>query len=146
MMKIKRNGKTWARMLPAFGIIALGCALCLAARQRQEDTLSDRQKASQADALFRGFNSSTPGCAVAVVKDDHIVYAGAYGMANLELGVPITKDSVFGIDSMSKQFTGMSIALLALRGKLSLQDAFRDTTRDTTRTRRTTLFMTQTHT
>jgi CubicO group peptidase (beta-lactamase class C family) len=46
-------------------------------------------------------------------------------MANVELGVPITPDSVFHVASVSKQFTAMSIMLLAHRGQLSLDDAVR---------------------
>jgi CubicO group peptidase (beta-lactamase class C family) len=56
------------------------------------------------------------------MKAGDIVYSRAYGMANIELGVPLTIDSVFPIDSMSKQFTAMSVVLLSLRGKLSFAD------------------------
>ena len=50
------------------------------------------------------------------------MYERGYGMANLELGVPITPESVFHVASISKQFTAMSILLLAQRGQLSLDD------------------------
>ena len=43
-------------------------------------------------------------------------------MASLELGVPITPASVFPAASISKQFTAMSILLLAKRGNLSPDD------------------------
>jgi CubicO group peptidase (beta-lactamase class C family) len=46
-------------------------------------------------------------------------------MANLDHGVPISSTSVFNIASVSKQFTAMSIALLARQGKLSLDDDIR---------------------
>lgn len=46
-------------------------------------------------------------------------------MANLELGVPITPDSVFAVASVSKQFTAMSVVLLAQRGQVSLDDEVR---------------------
>jgi len=53
------------------------------------------------------------------------VYERGYGMANLELGVSITPASVFPAASISKQFTAMSILLLAKRGQLSLDDEVR---------------------
>jgi len=59
------------------------------------------------------------------MKAGDVLYTQAYGMANLELGVPLTTDSVFPIDSMSKQFTGMAIVLLSLSGKLSFSDDVR---------------------
>jgi CubicO group peptidase (beta-lactamase class C family) len=68
---------------------------------------------------------SSPGCALAVVHQGGIVYSKGYGAANLELGVPITPRTVFDIGSVSKQFTAMSIVLLAEDGKLSLDDDIR---------------------
>ncbi len=65
---------------------------------------------------------SSPGCALAVVRRGALVYEKGYGVANLELGVPITPRTVFDIGSVSKQFTAMSILLLAEDGKLSLDD------------------------
>jgi len=64
----------------------------------------------------------SPGCAVAVTRGGAVAYAQGYGSANLEVGVPITPDTVFDIGSVSKQFTAMSIVLLAQDGKLSLDD------------------------
>jgi CubicO group peptidase (beta-lactamase class C family) len=70
-------------------------------------------------------STKSPGCALAVVKDGRIVFEHGYGMANLELGVPITPQSVFDIGSVSKQFTAMSILLLMQDGRLSLDDDIR---------------------
>jgi CubicO group peptidase (beta-lactamase class C family) len=50
------------------------------------------------------------------------VYERGYGIANLELEVPITSASVFPVASVSKQFTALCILLLVERGKLSLED------------------------
>jgi CubicO group peptidase (beta-lactamase class C family) len=78
------------------------------------------------DQIFSDWNSTkSPGCALAVVKDGRIIYEHGYGMANLELGVPITPQSVFDIGSVSKQFTAMAILLLMQDGKLSLDDDIR---------------------
>ncbi len=48
-----------------------------------------------------------------------------YGSANLEYRVPITPQTPFHVASVSKQFTGFAIVLLALEGKLSLDDDIR---------------------
>jgi len=78
------------------------------------------------DKVFAKWDSThSPGAALAVIRDGEIVYARGYGMANLELGVPITPTTVFRIGSTSKQFTAASIALLSLQGKLSLGDDIR---------------------
>ncbi|MGH7541459.1 MAG: serine hydrolase, partial [Gemmatimonadota bacterium] len=51
-----------------------------------------------------------------------IVFLGAAGMADLELGVPLAPDMVFEIGSVTKQFTAATIMLLAEEGKLALSD------------------------
>jgi CubicO group peptidase (beta-lactamase class C family) len=63
-----------------------------------------------------------PGAALAVVRDGRVVKARAYGLANVELGVAATPDTVFEIGSITKQFTGAAVALLAAEGKLSPAD------------------------
>ncbi len=67
----------------------------------------------------------SPGCALGVYRNGSIAYAHGYGMASLELGVPITPQTVFDIGSTSKQFTAFSILLLQQQGKLSVDDDIR---------------------
>jgi len=69
---------------------------------------------------------TTPGVAVAVVKDGATVYERGFGSANLEYGVPITSSTVFDIASVSKQFAGLAVAMLAGQGKLSLDADIRE--------------------
>ncbi|MFC1557710.1 serine hydrolase domain-containing protein [candidate division KSB1 bacterium] len=83
------------------------------------------EKRIQIDRIFAHFNHDTPGAALAVVKDGEILYAQGYGMANLEYDIPTTPQSVFHVASISKQFTAMSIVLLAQQGKLLLDDPIR---------------------
>lgn len=78
------------------------------------------------DKLFAQWNKpDSPGCSVAVGRNSVVVFERGYGMANLELGVPITPQSVFEAASISKAFTAMSIMLLAQGGRLSIDDEVR---------------------
>jgi CubicO group peptidase (beta-lactamase class C family) len=73
------------------------------------------------DALFAGIDTgSEPGCAVGVIHQGEYLHKAGYGLANLEHGIPITSRSVFRTGSVGKQFTAMSIAILAERGNLDL--------------------------
>jgi len=45
-----------------------------------------------------------PGTAVAVASKGELLYFHAYGMANVELSVPVSGNTVFEIGSISKQF------------------------------------------
>jgi CubicO group peptidase (beta-lactamase class C family) len=64
---------------------------------------------------------SIPGVAVAVIKDGRRVKTGLYGFSNLELKAPVTKESVFEIGALTKQFTATGILLLVQEGKVSLE-------------------------
>ena len=82
--------------------------------------------AAAVDAVFSGWTStSTPGCAVGVARDGRTILTRAYGMANLEYDVPIAPTTIFEAGSVSKQFTAAAVVLLALDGKLSLEDPIR---------------------
>src|SRR4051812_26192070 len=83
-----------------------------------------RDTADRVDAVFARY-ATGPGCAVNVLRNDQSIYSKGYGLASIELNVPITPKTIFDIGSTSKQFTAMSILLLAKDGKLSLDDDIR---------------------
>ncbi len=72
--------------------------------------------------LLDQFKPDGTGCAALVAKDGQVIYSKAFGMANLELNVPMQTDMVFRIGSITKQFTAIAILQLMEQGKLSLQD------------------------
>lgn len=74
------------------------------------------------ETLTQTYNANEPGASVIVVKDGKVIFRKGYGMANLELGVPVEPDMVFRLGSVTKQFTAVAILMLAEQGKLSLDD------------------------
>ncbi len=75
------------------------------------------------DSLFIKWNTPiSPGCAVGIVRNDSIIFARGYGMANLEYAIPNEPQTIFHMASISKQFTAYSIVLLSRQGKLNLDD------------------------
>ncbi len=82
-----------------------------------------KQTGNELDKLLsEQFKNGEPGCAAIVAQKGKIVYKKAFGMANLELNVPMKSDMVFRIGSMTKQFTAIAILQLMELGKLDLQD------------------------
>jgi CubicO group peptidase (beta-lactamase class C family) len=67
----------------------------------------------------------TPGFTVGIVRNDSLIFAKGYGMANLEYGIPNTPESVYHMASVSKQFTAYAILLLEKSGRLQLNDDIR---------------------
>ena len=78
------------------------------------------------DQIFSVYNKpGSPGCSLGVIRDGEFVYRKAYGLASLELAVPLSSSSVFYMASVAKQFTAASVVLAAERGYLSLDDDVR---------------------
>jgi len=78
------------------------------------------------DLLFTKWDTPfSPGCAIAVVRNDSIIYSKGYGMANLEYSIPNEPKTIFHVASVSKQFTAWAIIRLAEEGKISLDDDIR---------------------
>jgi len=78
------------------------------------------------DKIFAQWDTTTtPGCALAVVRDGRIITKRGYGMAKLEDDIIMTPDKIFDIGSVSKQFTATCVAILARDGKISLDDDIR---------------------
>jgi D-alanyl-D-alanine carboxypeptidase len=76
------------------------------------------------DRIFaEAYPPAGPGAAVLVVQDGRPVLRKGYGMAEIELGVPISPDMVFRVGSVTKQFTAAAILKLAEEGRLSLDDS-----------------------
>ena len=85
------------------------------------------ETASPTNSEIEAFLSATyapdePGAAVIVVDDGVVVHRGAYGLANVELGVALEPEMVFHIGSITKQFTAAAILVLQEQGKLSIND------------------------
>jgi CubicO group peptidase (beta-lactamase class C family) len=106
--------------------LALGLLLlAFGAPRRARTQPLDSATAARVDAVFARHTATTPGCALDVRRGGTSVHARGYGLASLELGVPISPRTVFDLGSTSKQFTAASVALLALDGRLSLDDDVR---------------------
>ena len=114
------------------GIAVAITALAVSVGLAQDRTVARPESASaesvqsRVDKLFAQWNKpDSPGCSVAVGRNSAVVFERGYGMANLELGIPVTPQSVFEAASISKAFTAMSIMLLAQQGRLSIDDEVR---------------------
>jgi D-alanyl-D-alanine carboxypeptidase len=109
-----------ARLLPPAVVLVFAGIVC-AARAAAEGPPADL--APRLDALLaRSYPADEPGAAVLVEKDGQVLLRKGYGMASLELGVPIRPEMVFKIGSLTKQLTAFAILKLAQEGKLSLDD------------------------
>jgi len=63
---------------------------------------------------------TTPGAAIAVVKDGKIIFSKGYGYGDIENQIPVDATTVFEWGSISKLFTWTSVMQLVEQGKLNL--------------------------
>jgi CubicO group peptidase (beta-lactamase class C family) len=101
-------------------ITALGLWLNLTYAQQK----NDRQIVAEFDKLLsEQFKTNETGATALVSRNGRVIYKKAFGMANIELDVPMQPDHVFKIASITKQFTAVAILQLMEQGKLGLQDS-----------------------
>jgi CubicO group peptidase (beta-lactamase class C family) len=63
-----------------------------------------------------------PGLALLVSRGGKIVQAQGFGLANVELQVPVKPETVFQSGSIGKQFTVTAVMMLVEEGKVALDD------------------------
>jgi CubicO group peptidase (beta-lactamase class C family) len=63
-----------------------------------------------------------PGLALLVSRSGRVVRAQGYGLANVELQVPVKPETIFQSGSMGKQFTATAVMMLVEEGKIGLED------------------------
>jgi CubicO group peptidase (beta-lactamase class C family) len=105
--------------------LVLTAVLIAAPATAAAQTISPTSSAKIDSIFAQHRGTDRPGCAVGAVQRGKPVFARGYGMADMAQSLAITPSSIFHVASVSKQFAGMSIVLLAQAGKLSLDDAVR---------------------
>jgi D-alanyl-D-alanine carboxypeptidase len=78
------------------------------------------------DLMQSTFPEGGPGAALLVADGDDVLLRKGYGLADLELDIPIAPEMVFRIGSVTKQFTAVSIMMLLEQGKLNITDPLAD--------------------
>jgi CubicO group peptidase (beta-lactamase class C family) len=100
----------------AFVVLA-GCG-CLA---------QDAQLAASASEYVKAEveRQHIPGLSLLVARGGKIVLARGFGLANVELQVPVKPETVFQSGSVGKQFTATAVMMLVEEGKVRLDDPLR---------------------
>jgi len=77
------------------------------------------------DSLFNFIDKNEPGITIGIVKNGVLIYSYQRGMANLEYDVPFSKNTIFGLASITKQITSACIGILEHKGMLDVNDDVR---------------------
>lgn len=71
-------------------------------------------------------NGAAPSVAVAVVREDKVIWAEGFGYANVEKKTPATADSIYLLASVSKPITATGLMLLKDQGLIDLDKPAND--------------------
>jgi len=85
-------------------------------------TLEERLKEIDAYAAKAGADWRVPGFALAIVKDDRVVFVKGYGVRELGRPEPVDGDTLFAVASNTKAFTAAALATLVDEGRLKWDD------------------------
>ena len=92
-------------------------------RQGESKKLSAREIGTELEAFSKKLAAADVfSGAVLLAKDGQVVYKGAFGSANKDFNVANRVDTKFNLGSMNKMFTGVAIAQLVEKGKISYDD------------------------
>ncbi len=109
-MKISSRTCLWA-----FFVSTLLRSVCLASATDQTDAVEEYIRAEMS-------KQHIPGVAVLVARAGQPVLSRGYGLANVELQVPVKPETIFQSGSVGKQFTATAIMMLVEEGKIGLDD------------------------
>jgi CubicO group peptidase (beta-lactamase class C family) len=89
--------------------------------------LAQAQSTATADAVTEYVNAEIqrqhiPGLALLVARGGKVVIAEGFGLASVELQVPVKPDTLFQSGSVGKQFTATAVMMLVEEGKVGLDD------------------------
>lgn len=107
------------RLPSLIAALAVAAATSLSAQEAQRGAMIARiDSIVQAEMA----SSKTPAMSVAVSQKGELILAKGYGLANVELSVPATAETVYRTGSITKQFTSAIIMQLVEAGKIALDD------------------------
>jgi D-alanyl-D-alanine carboxypeptidase len=110
-------------LLATFGTRAFGQTTA-ATPPRAQSAADVRAQADKVDEYIEAemLKQHIPGLSLAVVQAGKVVKSKGYGLANMELNVRATPNTVYQIQSITKSFVACGIMLLVEGGKLGLDD------------------------
>src|ERR1700733_60540 len=124
-LSVASGSHVWAADQPPSGTVsAAGEAVANSTDNSQTKSKDDAVK-SQIDAMVteRVQQLAIPGYAIGIMKDGKVFFQKGYGLADLDKPKEaVTPDTIFGLASVTKTFTAMTLLRLVDQGKVNIDD------------------------
>jgi CubicO group peptidase (beta-lactamase class C family) len=109
------------RVMAAYLLVLMLTVLPLAICGASESSAVTATKTTARTEVWKAITAGKTGSATVAVMDNGVtVYAEGFGMADRVQGVPVDKNTLFNIGSISKVYVATAIMLLADDGKVKL--------------------------
>jgi CubicO group peptidase (beta-lactamase class C family) len=103
------------RLSKSIGLLCLVSCFAIAQKTPLDIGVNDYVKAEMQ-------RQHIPGLALLIAKNGKIIRAEGFGLANVELQVPVRPETIFQSGSVGKQFTATAVMMLVEEGKIGLDD------------------------
>jgi CubicO group peptidase (beta-lactamase class C family) len=113
--RLRQHGAAF--IVPVLGVVL--CASSILSEAQQDLSVSD-QASNYVRAEMK--RQHIPGLALLVSRGGKILQAQGFGLANVELQVPVKPETIFQSGSVGKQFTATAVMMLVEEGKVQLDD------------------------
>lgn len=79
---------------------------------------------SQIKQLIKDFD--IPGLSIGIVRNDSVIFSKGYGYSEIDKDRKADENTIFGIGSISKSFTALTLGILVDEGKIDWDDKVKD--------------------
>jgi len=100
------------------GVLAIFVGTCAQAENRYDNELALVESWIASQRMY----DNVPGLSLAIALDQELAWSGGFGYADIDLKTPAKADTIYGICSISKLFTGIAVMQLRDQGKFQLDD------------------------
>jgi CubicO group peptidase (beta-lactamase class C family) len=103
--------------------VFVGCVAALPAGTPRPPLTDDEIASIDRFVATEMSRTHVPGAAVGIYSRGEVLLAKGYGLANVELNVPVKPKTIFQSGSVGKQFVSAAIMMLVEQGGVSLNDS-----------------------
>lgn len=100
-------------------MLLLGITVNLSSQKVQLDSIEPF-----IDRLMEDFEVT--GLSIGILKNDSIIYSKGFGTRKINENLPVDENTIFGIGSISKSFTALTLGILVDEGKINWDDRVKD--------------------
>ena len=113
-----------AFLVLSLALVLGGCATGLQQARSPESVGFSSERLKQITTTFQAAvdKKEIPGAVVILARGGRIAYFEAFGYQDREAAIPMPRDAIFRIASMTKPVTSVAVMMLVEEGRLSLSD------------------------